>query len=46
MSTMTSHLTIDDVREAFTIASSGNWRDYPEYVDKILDARLALDGDA
>ena len=46
MSTLTG-TSLDDVREAFGIASAGNWRDYESYVNRILDDALALmHGDA
>lgn len=41
VSTMTEQ-TLADVREAFIIATAGNWRSYPAYVDRILDEALDL----
>lgn len=42
MSTMTDDLA--EVHEAFLIATAGNWRSYPAYVDRILDDALEVAG--
>lgn len=46
MSTMTD-TSLDDAREAFIRATTGDWRVWPGYVNRILDDALELmHGDA
>ena len=36
------NLSIDECREAFDLATHGDWRSWPDYIDAILDAALEV----
>jgi hypothetical protein len=38
----TSDTSLDEQREAFTRATTGDWRIWPDYVNRILDDALEL----